>query len=99
MFLAYLLYEASYLDWLVAVLLRRVIVPHPSLNLNSSFDVFVFYPLPPSCPKVLWNAPLHSWTGVASEAVAFLVPLSRYLPNLGLVGGFVEDYVQGTRPS
>ena len=36
--------------------------------------------------NILWNAPLHSWTGVASEAVDFLVPLALRLPNLGLVG-------------
>jgi hypothetical protein len=36
---------------------------------------------------VMWNAPIHSWTGVASEAVDFLVPLARRLPELALVGG------------
>ncbi|KAK3285037.1 hypothetical protein CYMTET_7340, partial [Cymbomonas tetramitiformis] len=43
---------------------------------------------------VLWNAPLHSWTGVASEAMNFLVPLADSVPGLALVGGYVEDYVE-----
>ena len=40
--------------------------------------------------SVLWNTPLHSWTGVASEAVNFLVPLSNKLPHLGVVGGYSD---------
>eukprot|EP00051_Salpingoeca_urceolata_P011791 m.146491 g.146491 ORF g.146491 m.146491 type:complete len:480 (+) comp17255_c0_seq1:213-1652(+) len=44
--------------------------------------------------ELLWNAPLHSWQGVSSEAVDFLVPLSALLPNLALVGGWAEDYVK-----
>lgn len=46
--------------------------------------------------EVLWNAPLHSWTGVAAEAVEYLMPLSAVLPNLGLVGGYVDAYVAGS---
>jgi hypothetical protein len=41
--------------------------------------------------EVLWNTPLHSWTGVASEAVDYLVPLADRLPNL------VRERVQGSR--
>ena len=36
---------------------------------------------------MLWNAPLHSWSGTASEAMDFIVPLVAELPHLGLVGG------------
>eukprot|EP00041_Stephanoeca_diplocostata_P037284 m.1402026 g.1402026 ORF g.1402026 m.1402026 type:complete len:549 (+) comp25009_c0_seq26:146-1792(+) len=59
-------------------------------------------PLPSSQPLndtlyslVLWNAPMHSWTGTASEAIDFVVPLSSVLPNLALVGGYSEKYVHG----
>lgn len=31
---------------------------------------------------VLWNAPMHSWSGVAAEAVNFVVPLTRETPHL-----------------
>lgn len=44
--------------------------------------------------RVLWNAPLHSWTGTASEAVDLLVPLARRVRQLGLVGGWALDFVQ-----
>ena len=36
--------------------------------------------------SVLWNAPVHSWTGVAEEAVDFLVPLAAKVPHLALTG-------------
>eukprot|EP00038_Savillea_parva_P012404 m.204452 g.204452 ORF g.204452 m.204452 type:complete len:515 (-) comp22520_c0_seq1:158-1702(-) len=43
---------------------------------------------------VMWNAPLHSWSGVAAEAVNFIVPLKQGpLPNLALVGPHEHDYV------
>jgi hypothetical protein len=31
---------------------------------------------------VLWNAPVHSWTGTASEAINLLLPLAKYAPLL-----------------
>ena len=34
--------------------------------------------------EMLWNTPLHSWTGVASEAVDYVVPLADRLPNLAV---------------
>eukprot|EP00039_Didymoeca_costata_P018146 m.332278 g.332278 ORF g.332278 m.332278 type:complete len:477 (+) comp16915_c0_seq1:238-1668(+) len=43
--------------------------------------------------EILWNTPLHSWTGVASEAVDFLVPLASRLPNLAVVGGYSQEYI------
>eukprot|EP00054_Salpingoeca_dolichothecata_P022049 m.143046 g.143046 ORF g.143046 m.143046 type:complete len:469 (+) comp24203_c0_seq1:316-1722(+) len=49
--------------------------------------------------EVLWNCPLHSWTGVASEAVDFVVPLASLLPNFGVTGGFVEGFVKSFRES
>lgn len=42
---------------------------------------------------VLWNAPVHSWTGTASEAINLLVPLAPHVPGLGLVGGYDDQYV------
>eukprot|EP00037_Helgoeca_nana_P016485 m.155114 g.155114 ORF g.155114 m.155114 type:complete len:492 (+) comp23547_c0_seq2:451-1926(+) len=43
---------------------------------------------------VVWNAPMHSWSGVAAEAVDFIVPLKLgMLPNLALVGPHDHDYV------
>jgi hypothetical protein len=42
---------------------------------------------------VLWNAPVHSWTGTASEAINLLVPLAQHVPGLGLVGGYDDQYV------
>ncbi len=36
--------------------------------------------------EILWNAPVHSWTGVAEEAVDFVVPLANHIPRLGLAG-------------
>lgn len=35
----------------------------------------------------------QSWTGIASEAVDFLVPLAHHLPQLGLTG--IVDFVHG----
>eukprot|EP00045_Choanoeca_perplexa_P015785 m.203976 g.203976 ORF g.203976 m.203976 type:complete len:476 (-) comp17080_c0_seq1:33-1460(-) len=43
--------------------------------------------------RILWNAPIHSWTGIASEAVDFLVPLEKLAPHLELTGGYVNEYV------
>jgi hypothetical protein len=37
--------------------------------------------------RIIWNAPIHSWTGIASEAVDFLIPLAELAPNLELTGG------------
>jgi hypothetical protein len=42
---------------------------------------------------VLWNAPVHSWTGTASEAINLLVPLAPHIRGLGLVGGYDDQYV------
>eukprot|EP00040_Diaphanoeca_grandis_P008129 m.44001 g.44001 ORF g.44001 m.44001 type:complete len:487 (+) comp19547_c0_seq1:158-1618(+) len=47
--------------------------------------------------QVLWNAPMHSWTGTASEAVNFVVPLSDTISNLNLVGGYENEYVRELR--
>ncbi|EDQ91879.1 uncharacterized protein MONBRDRAFT_23116 [Monosiga brevicollis MX1] len=43
--------------------------------------------------RIIWNAPVHSWTGIASEAVDFLVPLAKRIPLLGLTGGYTAEFV------
>ena len=35
---------------------------------------------------VLWNTPIDGWTGVADEAVEFVVPLTSHVRKLGIVG-------------
>jgi len=51
-------------------------------------------PSPLESLLVVWNAPMHSWSGVASEAVDFLLPLADKLPHLALVGGYDIDFVR-----
>ncbi len=38
--------------------------------------------------RVLWNTPIDGWTGVADEAVEFVVPLTEHVAILGIVGAF-----------
>lgn len=42
----------------------------------------------------MWNAPLHSFTGIASEAVDLIVPLARRNKHLGLTGEWSVNYIQ-----
>lgn len=48
--------------------------------------------------EVLWNTPLHSWTGVASEAVDFVVPLADRMPNLAVSDATCPAHVCSQTP-